>query len=135
MKILLCNIDAGISGFESPAAQYTELSLSLDDILVQRPSSTFFGKASGDSMVGHGIFDGDLLIIDRAEEVKNKDVIVANLNGCFVCKQIDLQNMLLLSSSDEYAAYYLSEADSFQIEGVVMKSIRLLRGSEQLCMR
>ncbi|ABX49159.1 hypothetical protein A1L58_21785 [Shewanella baltica] len=53
------------SGFESLAAEYQQLSLSLDELLVQHPSSTYVEITEGDLMLGEGIYDGDLLIVDR----------------------------------------------------------------------
>ena len=86
MKVIPVYIEAGISGFESPAAEYKELKLSLEELLLQHPNATFFGLANGRSMEGRGIFDGDVLVVDRVEHVSNDSVIVANFNGCFVCK-------------------------------------------------
>ncbi|RPH19887.1 MAG: S24 family peptidase [Alteromonadaceae bacterium TMED7] len=125
MKVLPIYVEAGISGFESPAAEYKELKLSLEDLLLQHPNATFFGLANGRSMEGRGIFNGDVLVVDRAEKVTNGSVIVANYNGCFVCKIIDTEKALLLSASDEHKAIPITEADSFQIEGVVNVSFRL----------
>lgn len=89
--------------------------------------STFVGRASGRSMEGVGIFDGDVLIIDRAKVVKNYDIIVACLNGQFVCKIADLKNNLLLSASSDYSAVKLTKFDQYNIEGVVTQSIRMHR--------
>lgn len=71
MKVIPIYIEAGISGFESPAAEYKELGLSLDNLLIKHPNATFIGQASGQSMVGVGIFDGDLLIVDRSLTPRN----------------------------------------------------------------
>ncbi|MGB1201344.1 MAG: S24 family peptidase [Cognaticolwellia aestuarii] len=125
MKVIPVYIEAGITGFESPAAEYKELRLSLEELLLQHPNATFFGLANGRSMEGRGIFDGDVLVVDRAEKVTNNAVIVANFNGCFVCKIIDTKNALLLSASGEHAPMPITDADSFQIEGVVNVSFRL----------
>ena len=132
MKVIPIYIDAGISGFESPAAEYKELSLSLDELLIEHANATFIGLASGDSMQGIGIFDGDLLIVDRAEAAKHTDVIVANYNGNFVCKLIDKTNKQLLSASKSHQAVSISDADTFQIEGVVTRSVRLHRKTKGL---
>lgn len=124
---------AGINGFESPASDYQQLSLSLDTLLVEHPSSTFIGKASGDSMQDVGIFDGDILIVDRHVKVRNGDVIVANLNGEFVCKLLDITHRLLLSANNNYPSVAISSDDTFSIEGVVIRSIRCHRQSPLLC--
>lgn len=132
MLVIPIYIEAGICGFESPAAQYQELGLSLDQLLIKHPDATFIGIASGESMQGVGIFDGDLLLVDRAEEAKNNDVVVANLNGLFVCKLLDKTNARLLSASPLYGPVQLSQEDEFQLEGVVTRSIRLHRTSPEL---
>lgn len=124
MKFIPIKIEAGISGFESPAAEYKELGLSLDELIIKHPNSTFIGVASGESMLEAGIHDGDLLIVDRSETTKQGDVIVANYNGSFVCKYIDKTNRLLVSASAEHESVKINEADVFQLEGVVVSSIR-----------
>lgn len=132
MKIIPIYIEAGISGFESPAAEYKELGLSLDQLLVRHPNATFIGQASGQSMQGVGIFDGDLLIVDRSLTVKDGDIIVANYNGCFVCKLIDKKQARLLSASHEFAPVSIKAGDTFQLEGVVTRSIRLHHKAPEL---
>jgi DNA polymerase V len=132
MKIIPIYIDAGISSFESPAAEYTELNLSLDELLIKHPNATFIGLANGDSMQGVGIFDGDLLIVDRSEATVQGDVVVANFNGNFVCKILDKQRRQLLSASAKHPPVAISNADEFQIEGVVTRSVRLHRKSREL---
>jgi len=132
MKVIPIYIEAGISGFESPAAEYKELGLSLDQLLIRHPNATFIGQASGESMKGVGIFDGDLLIVDRSITAKNGDVIVANYNGCFVCKLIDKPQARLLSASKYHKPVTISPEDDFQLEGVVTRSIRLHHTSPEL---
>ncbi|CAM2856277.1 MULTISPECIES: S24 family peptidase [Pseudoalteromonas] len=132
MFVIPIYIEAGVCGFESPAAQYTELGVSLDELLIKHPDATFIGIASGSSMQEVGIFQGDLLIIDRAEPAENGDVIVANLNGLFVCKLLDKTNARLLSASSLHKPVQLTSADEFQLEGVVTLSIRMHRQSPDL---
>lgn len=106
------------------AINLKDLPDSLDSALLN-DTSTFIGRASGHSMQGVGIFDGDLLIIDRALQPKQNDVIVAVLNGLFVCKLADIKNNQLLSANDDYPPVSISDYDSFTLEGVVAQSIRL----------
>jgi DNA polymerase V len=127
LKFIPIKASAGLIGFESPAAEYTQLSLDLDQLLIDHPSATYIGIAEGDSMMGDGIFSGDLLIVDRAQDIKDHDVVVANLNGVFVCKKINKVKRCLMSSGDNCPPYYLREGDVFQVEGVVTRSIRLHR--------
>ncbi|KZN68186.1 DNA polymerase V [Pseudoalteromonas luteoviolacea CPMOR-1] len=132
MKVIPIKASAGITGFESPAAEYRELGLSLDQLLVQHPNATFIGLASGDSMQGVGIFDGDLLVVDRAVQPQQNDVIVANYNNEFVCKLLDVDNRLLRSASPIYSPVRISDCDNFQLEGVVIGSVRMHRSNSEL---
>ncbi|GGK29227.1 LexA family protein [Aliivibrio fischeri] len=129
MNVIPLHASAGISGFESPAAEYSQLSFDLDELLIEHPSSTFIGRASGDSMQGVGIFDGDLLIVDRYVTIQSNDVIVANFNGEFVCKILDTQRRLLVSANERYQTVPINDYDTFTIEGVVTRSIRCHRPS------
>ena len=132
MKFIPITASAGITGFESPASDYLQLPLSLDELLVEHPSATFIGKADGHSMQGVGIFSGDILIVDRHVTVKDSDVIVANLNGEFICKIINIRERLLLSANPKYKTIPINEDDQFTIEGVVIRSIRCHRASQLL---
>lgn len=132
MKFILITASAGITGFESPASDYLQLPLSLDALLIEHPSSTFIGKADGHSMQGVGIFSGDILIVDRHVTAKNLDVIVANLNGEFICKIINIKERLLLSANKKYKKIPINDDDQFTIEGVVIRSIRCHRPSQLL---
>ncbi|WP_179948407.1 LexA family protein [Shewanella psychrophila] len=132
MKMIPISASAGITGFESPATDYKQLPLSLDELLVEHPSATFIGQASGSSMQNVGIYDGDILIVDRHVKVQNQDIIVANYNGNFVCKIIDTKRRMLLSASDEHQPVVIHEYDQFSVEGIVVRSIRCHRPSPLL---
>ncbi|MCL1142500.1 LexA family protein [Shewanella gaetbuli] len=132
MNVIPISASAGLTGFESPAAEYQQLSLSLDELLIEHPSATFIGLAKGNSMEGIGIFDGDILIVDRHVTVSNLDVIVANFNGTFVCKIIDKVHRKLLSANSQHMGVTISEFDNFSIEGVVIRSIRCHKKTPQL---
>ncbi|OUS30032.1 DNA polymerase V [Thalassotalea sp. 42_200_T64] len=132
MKVIPIYAQAGITGFESPAAEYKELNLSLDSLLIENPNATFIGLAAGQSMQDVGIFDGDLLLVDRARDVSQGDVIVANYNGCFVCKIIDKTHAQLLSASTQFKPVVISAEDDFQIEGVVTRTIRIFKPIREL---
>ena len=69
---------------------YCELENGIDEVIIQNPNATFIGLATGNSMQGVGIFDGDLLVVDRSAEAKHGDVIVAQYNNLFTCKILDL---------------------------------------------
>ncbi|PKF61039.1 peptidase [Psychromonas sp. psych-6C06] len=132
MKFIPITASAGITGFESPASDYLQLPLSLDALLIEHPSATFIGRADGHSMQGVGIFSGDILIVDRHITAKESDVIVANLNGEFICKILNISARLLVSANPHYTAIHIHEDDQFTIEGVVIRSIRCHRHSQLL---
>lgn len=132
MKLIPITASAGITGFESPASDYLQLPLSLDALLIEHPSATFIGKADGHSMQGVGIYSGDILIVDRHITAKNNDVIVANYNGEFICKIINITDRQLLSANPRYKTISINTNDQFTIEGVVIRSIRCHRASQLL---
>ncbi|MGP4988108.1 LexA family protein [Pseudoalteromonas nigrifaciens] len=106
---------------------YTDLPSGVSGLIEKNKDATFYGIASGRSMEGVGIFDGDVLLIDRSLNVEPGDVIVAVLNGQYVCKIADLKSNQLRSASDEYEPYKLKDGDEFTLEGVVSHSIRMYR--------
>ena len=73
------------------------------------------------------LFDNDILIVDRHVQSQHLDVIVANLNGEFICKVLDKENQQLLSANGYYQAVTITNFDDFSFEGVVVKSIRCFR--------
>ena len=75
-----------VAGFPSPAEQYLEPPLDLNELLVKRPAATYFVRVQGDSMSGAGISDGDLLVVDRSLRPADGDVIIASVDGDFTVK-------------------------------------------------
>ena len=75
-----------VAGFPSPAEQYLEPPLDLNELLVKRPAATFFVRVEGDSMIGAGIRDKDLLVVDRSLTPANGDIIIAAVDGEFTVK-------------------------------------------------
>ncbi len=113
-------------GFPSPAQSYIEASLDLNEHLIKRPASTFFLRAQGDSMQGAGIYDGDLIIIDRSLTPQNNHIVLAALNGEFTLKRFvkrSKQTFLMPENSKYHPTLITPEMD-FQIWGVAVHSIR-----------
>lgn len=81
-----CIVGSVVAGFPSPAEQYIEPPLDLNELLVKRPAATFFVRVSGESMIGEGIHDGDILVVDRSMRPKSGDVIVSSIDGEFTVK-------------------------------------------------
>ena len=119
------------AGFPSPADDHLDKALDLNEHLIQHPAATFFCRVAGDSMQGLGIFDGDLLIIDRAIEPAHGDVVLAALDGELTCKVLDKHEKRLLSANKKYAPIAINDENSLIIEGVVTYSIN----QHKKCMR
>ena len=80
-----------VAGFPSPAEQYLEPPLDLNEFLIKRPAATYFVRVEGDSMIGAGIHDGDLLVVDRSLRPASGDVIIASVDGDFTVKTLRLR--------------------------------------------
>ena len=90
------------AGFPSPAADYEENKLDLNKHLIKNPAATFFVRVTGDSMVKAGIHDGDLLVVDRSIEPRDKNVVIAVVNGELTVKRIRIKkNKLSLEAENE----------------------------------
>ncbi len=119
------------AGFPSPADDHLDKALDLNEYLITHPAATFFCRVGGDSMQGIGIFDGDLLIIDRAIEPAHGDVAVAALDGVWTCKVVAMHEKRWWSSTIKYAPIAIGDENSLIIEGVVTYSIN----QHKKCMR
>jgi DNA polymerase V len=75
------------AGFPSPAEDFADTVLDLND-LIKHPSATFIVRVSGDSMIGAGIHDGDLLIVDRSLEAKSNSIVIAVVEGDMTVKRL-----------------------------------------------
>ena len=93
-------VDVGISaGFPSPADDFKETRISLDDELIQNKEATFFAKVKGQSMIGAGFYDGDLLVIDRSLKPKNYKIAVCFLDGEFTVKRLRVEKSNRLATT------------------------------------
>lgn len=113
------------AGFPSPAADYYEERLSLDEHLIEHREATFFVRVQGHSMTGFGIHDGDLLVVDRALEPQDRQVVIAVVDGAFTVKQLcKLQNgVLLRSGAKGHVDILVSGDQELIVWGVVRWSI------------
>jgi len=114
------------AGFPAPGDDQVERVLDINDLVVQNPSSTFFVRVEGDSMVGAGIFSGDVLVIDRSKDVKEGVIVVASINGEMVVKRLEQthEGMVLVSENEAYAPIIVSEDEDCTVWGVVVGSVR-----------
>jgi DNA polymerase V len=109
------------AGFPSPADDFAEAQLNLNAHLVKHPAATFFVKVSGHSMLGAGIHDGDLLIVDRAVSPEDGKIVIAVVDGELTVKRLSQQKdkLYLAPENDDYPAIEVRESSEFSIWGVV----------------
>ena len=109
------------AGFPSPADDYLEGKLDLNDHLVRNPAATFFVRVTGDSMENAGIYSGDILVVDRSIEPKNNNVIIAVVDGELTVKRLNIRNkeVSLMPENSKYKPLRITEEMSFEVWGVV----------------
>jgi DNA polymerase V len=114
------------AGFPSPADDYIESYLDLNSHLIAHPASTFFVRASGDSMIKAGIADGDLLIVDRSIEPTHGRIVIAAVNGELTVKRLSINKEYtqLVPENDNYPPINMTEELELVIWGVVIHNIR-----------
>lgn len=113
------------AGFPSPADDYAEERIDLNDHLVTHKEATFFVRVQGDSMTGFGIHDGDLLVVDRALDPQDRQVVIAVVDGEFTVKQLCRlpDGFLLRAGSDQHSDILVNDDQSLTVWGVVRWSI------------
>lgn len=119
--------DTGISaGFPSPAEDFKEERLSLDNILVKNKLATFYARVSGQSMVGAGLDDNDLLVIDRSLEPAHNRIAVCFLDGEFTVKRLRVEKdgVWLQPENENYEPIKITEENDFVIWGIVTNVIK-----------
>ena len=120
-------IDTGISaGFPSPADDFKEQRLSLDDELIKNKEATFFARVSGQSMIGAGLNDNDLLVIDRSLEPEHNKIAVCFLDGEFTVKRlkVDKGEVWLQPENPDYPIIKITDENDFIIWGIVTSVIK-----------
>jgi len=107
-------------GFPSPAADYVEQRIDLNDLLIRHPSATYFVKAAGDSMIEAGISDGDLLVVDSSRTPEHGDIVIAAVDGEFTVKRLQLRPRVQLNPMNSaYSPIIVGSEDSLDVFGVV----------------
>jgi DNA polymerase V len=114
------------TGFASPADDYLEGRLSLDALLIQNKESTFFVRAKGYSMKDAGIFDGDLLVVDKSLTPTSGNVIIAVVDGELAVRRLIKQGgqVSLQAANPEFAEILLKDEQELQVWGVVTATIK-----------
>lgn len=114
------------AGFPSPADDYIEGRLSLDEHLVPHKDSTFFVRAKGNSMVGAGIFDGDLLVVDKSLTPTSGDIVIAVVDGDLTVKRLINRGgkVILKPENPHFKEIEMKEGQELQVWGVVTSSTK-----------
>ena len=123
-RIPLLN-DSVSAGFPSPADDYTEENIDLNEHLISNPFSTFFLKVKGESMINAGIKDKDLIIVDKSLIAKPGDIVIAMIDGEFTIKRLSIKNdeLYLKAENHNYPDFSFKNHIDVQIWGVVIYSI------------
>ncbi|MFY7938284.1 MAG: LexA family protein [Flavobacterium sp.] len=120
-------VDTGISaGFPSPADDFIELTIDLNKFLVKHKDTTFFARVKGHSMKNAGIYDGDLLVIDKSLSPQDGKIAICQIDGEFTVKRIKIEKEIvwLIAENEEYKPIKVTPENEFMIWGIVIHSIK-----------
>lgn len=108
-------------GFPSPADDFAENELDLNEYLIKHPASTFFIRARGTSMIDASIHDGDILIIDKSLEPKNNSIVLACIDGEFLIKRFVKKGnkVFLIPCNSDFKQIEVTNNENFSVEGIV----------------
>ena len=113
------------AGFPSPAQDYIEKGIDLNNLCIRHPAATYFVSATGSSMVDAGIFEGSMLVVDRSLDAKHGDIVIASVAGEYTVKRLCTHPLVKLESMNpNFPPIVLHEdIDELEIFGVVTFSI------------
>ncbi|HEX8473334.1 MAG TPA: translesion error-prone DNA polymerase V autoproteolytic subunit [Pyrinomonadaceae bacterium] len=113
------------AGFPSPAEDYIEGRLDLNKHLIKHPVATFYVRVAGDSMIDAGIHPGSILVVDRAVEADDGDIVIARINDELCVKRLSIKEgkVWLLPENAAYEPIEVTEEMDFEVWGRVMHSI------------
>lgn len=126
-RLSLQFVDTGIqAGFPSPAEDYVDLAIDLNQELIKNPSSTFLGRVKGSSMKDAGIFEGDVLVIDKSKEPVDGSIAVCFLDGDFTVKRIKIngKRCFLMPANQEFNPIEIQADNDFRVWGIVTYIIK-----------
>jgi DNA polymerase V len=122
--------DAVPAGFPSPASDYCERKLDLNELCIQHPAATYFVRAQGDSMIEAGIFPGDVLVVDRSLAAAHGDIVIVSVNGELTVKRLETKpTMRLVPMNSLYSPIEVPEDADLEVFGVATTVIHSLRKS------
>ena len=116
------------AGFPSPATDYCESRLDLNELCIKHPAATYFVRAQGDSMVEAGIYPGDVLVVDRSLTAKHGDIVIVALNGELTVKRLETKPTLrLIPMNRKYSPIEIPEGTDIEIFGVATTAVHALQ--------
>lgn len=116
------------AGFPSPAQDYIEQTLDLNELCIKQPAATFFVRVEGDSMIEAGIHPNDILIVDRSIQAEQGDIVIASVHGEFTVKELQLRPQIkLIPRNCRYSSISISEDTELIIFGVVTFVVKKMR--------
>lgn len=118
------------AGFPSPAQDHIEKKISLDELLNVFAPQSYYVRVVGDSMIGVGLFDDDVVIVDRSLEAVSGDLIIGAIDNDPLVKTYTREGnqVILRSENPAYAPRYVLEGEQFEVWGVVKGGLRMFRG-------
>ncbi len=116
---------ANATGFGAAADDYMERGIDLNEQLIRNKPATFFFRMDSDAMTGAGIFNGDILVVDRSIKASNGKIMVAVVNGEMLVRKLhtDIKGITLMAENKKYAAIRIDEFSNYTAWGVVSYSI------------
>ncbi len=121
-------LDSVPAGFPSPATDYCEKTLDLNELCITKPAATYFVRADGDSMLEAGIFPGDILVVDRSLTARHGDIVIAEFAGELTVKMLELKPCTrLVPRNRKHAPILIPDGAELEIFGVVTMAIHSLR--------
>ncbi len=116
------------AGFPSPADDYIDRGLDLNELLIEHPAATFFVRVAGDSMTGAGIHDNDILVVDRSLAAVSGRIVIAIVNGELTVKRLRQRDGVveLVAEHPDYPSLVVTEEMGFEVWGVATAAIRRL---------
>lgn len=117
------------AGFPSPADDFIEMEINLQDYIVKNKEATFCVKVEGTSMTKAGINSGDIMIVDRALHPKHNDIVLAVIDGEFTVKRIAVNenSLYLIPENDNFSPIKITTAMNFQVWGIITHIIHKAR--------
>jgi DNA polymerase V len=123
LPLYICRVQAG---FPSPADDYLDKGLDLNEFLIKKPTATILMRVGGDSMSGAGIDEGDILVVDKSLTARHDSIVVAIVDGDFTVKRLHIRGgaYFLKAENIKYPIIDVSKCQDFEVSGVVTYVIK-----------